>query len=74
MVDPDGPGGQEDVDEAGEGVDQVQEVVERDHPVALDQIKLNHIRVEGSPVDKGDPEGDSGETALKAPGDAVGGG
>ena len=72
VVDPDGPGGQEDVDEAGEGVDQVQEVVQRDHPVALDQVELNHIRVEGDPVDEGDPEGDGGETALEAPGDAVG--
>ena len=72
VVDSDGPGGQEDVDEAGEGVDQVQEVVQRDHPVALDEVELDDIRVEGDPVDEGDPEGDGGETALKTPGDAVG--
>ena len=72
VVNPDGPGGQEDVEEAGEGVHQVQEVVQRDHPVALDQIELDDIRVEGDPVDQGDPEGDGGETALEAPGDAVG--
>ena len=72
VVDPDGPGGQEDVDEAGEGVDQVQEVVQCDHPVALDEVELDDIRVEGDPVDEGDPEGDGGETALEAPGDAVG--
>ena len=72
MVNPDGPGGQEDVEEAGEGVDQVQEVVEGDHPVTLDQVVLNHKGVEGGPVDQGDPEGDSGEAALETPGDAVG--
>ena len=42
MVNPDGPGGQEDVKEAGEGVDEVEEVVEGDHPVTLDQVVLNH--------------------------------
>ena len=74
VVNPDGPGGQEDVEEAGEGVDEVQEVVQRDHPVPLDQVELNHVRVEGDPVDEGDPEGDRGETTLETPGDAVGGG
>ena len=74
VVNPDGPGGQEDVEEAGEGVDEVQEVVQRDHPVPLDQVELNHVRVEGDPVDEGDPEGDRGETTLESPGDAVGGG
>ena len=74
MVDPDGPGGQEDVKEAGEGVDQVEEVVQGDHPLPLDQVELDHIGVEGNPVDQGDPEGHCGEAALKAPGDLVGGG
>ena len=68
MVNPDGPGGQEDVKEAGEGVDQVEEVVQGDHPLPLDQVELDHIGVEGNPVDQGDEQRRGGGHALQGPG------
>ena len=64
MMNMDGPGGDHDVHQTGDGVDCMQEHIEDVHPGSLNKIELHNIWMQGCPVDQGDPQGNRGETHL----------
>ena len=71
MVNPNRPGGDHHVHKAGHSVETMEKDIQDIHPRSLNDVILDNIRVKSCPVNDRNPEGNSGETGLHAPGERV---